>query len=110
MLFRSLQSLDLEYHNLNPAQGLYHALVAEGRAERLISDQRIEFCTTTPPANTRAQARGLAVQHLQSLNTNYVINWDSIRIGDKDPLIMGNPFHPYGAEIRQLLADAPPAS
>jgi proteasome accessory factor A len=99
-----LQSLDLEYHNLNPQTGLYHAMREQGRVECLLSEQRIAFCATSPPANTRAQARGLAVNYLRNSNANYVINWDSIRVGDKDPLNMGNPFHPYAAEVGQLLA------
>ena len=103
-----LASLDLEYHNLNPATGLYHALRDEDRVVRLLSDERIAFCAAHPPGNTRAQARGLAVQHLRHQPGNYVINWDSIRIGDQDPLIMGNPFHPYTTEIAQLLAGASP--
>ncbi len=101
-----LASLDLEYHNLNPATGLYHALRDQGRVVRLLSDERIAFCAAHPPANTRAQARGLAVEYLRHQHGNYVINWDSIRIGDQDPLIMGNPFHPYTTEIAQLLAGA----
>jgi proteasome accessory factor A len=101
-----LASLDLEYHNLNPATGLYHALREEHRVVRLLSDERIAFCAAHPPSNTRAQARGLAVQQLRHQTTHYVINWDSIRIGDHDPLIMGNPFHPYSAEIGSLLAAA----
>ncbi len=100
-----LQSLDLEYHNLDPRRGLYFALREQGRAESVISPERLAACATNPPANTRAQARGIAVRHLRDQTGNYVINWDSIGIDNKDPLIMGNPFYPYVTEVAQLLAD-----
>jgi len=102
-----LQSLDLEYHNLDPRRSLYAALREQGRAETVLSPERIAACAANPPANTRAQARGIAVRHLRDQTGNYVINWDSIGLDNKDPLIMGNPFHPYVSEVAQLLADDP---
>ena len=103
-----LQSLDLEYHNLDPKRGLYHALCAEGRVEPVVSNERIVYCSTNPPSNTRAQARGIAVRHLRDQTGSYIINWDSIAVENKDPLIMGNPFHPYRAEVAQLLSNDKP--
>ncbi len=102
-----LQSLDLEYHNLDPRRGLYFALVQEGRVQPVVSPERVTFCQSNPPSNTRAQARGIAVRYLRDQACNYVINWDSIGVENKDPLNMGNPFHPYRSEITQLLSDNP---
>lgn len=98
-----LQSLDLEYHNLDPNRGLYFALVEQGRVQPIISPERTAFCATNAPVNTRAAARGIAVRHFRDQSTNYIINWDSIRIGENDPLVMNNPFHPYQDEVAQLL-------
>jgi proteasome accessory factor A len=98
-----LQSLDLEYHNLDPNRGLYFALVAEGRVQPVVSPERASFCSANAPANTRAAARGIAVRYFREASTNYVINWDSVALEGRDPLVMGNPFHPYRDEITQLL-------
>jgi proteasome accessory factor A len=100
-----LQSIDLEYHNLDPRRSLYFALVEQGRVARVLSPERVAFCAENPPGNTRAQARGIAVRHLRDQSGSYIINWDSIAVENKDPLIMGNPFHPYRSEVAQLLAD-----
>ncbi|MDW8342905.1 MAG: proteasome accessory factor PafA2 family protein [Verrucomicrobiae bacterium] len=105
-----LQSLDLEYHNLNRRTGLYHALEEQGRVQPLVSWERVAFCATTPPANTRAQARGLAVRQLMGRGRQYIINWDSLRLEDREPLLMTNPFHTYHAELSQLLASSPDSS
>ena len=101
-----LQSLDLEYHNLDARRGLYFALAEEGRLQHIVGSERVAYCSTHPPSNTRAQARGIAVQYLADRRANYyIINWDSISVENKDPLIMGNPFHPYDSEVDQLFSD-----
>jgi len=103
-----LQSLDLEYHNLNPQRSLFQSLVEQGRASRVVSDERIRYCTQNPPQNTRAQARGWAVRQLLEHETkSYVINWDSISIEGRDPLVMGNPFHNYLEDVARLLKSPP---
>lgn len=98
-----VQSLDLEYHNIDPRRGLYFALVEQGRSQHVVTPDRIAFCMQNPPSNTRAQARGIAVRHLRDQAGSYIINWDSIAVESKDPLIMNNPFHPYRTEVAQLL-------
>jgi proteasome accessory factor A len=99
-----LQSLDLEYHNLNRRRGLYYALAEQRQLRELASPDRVAYCAANPPSNTRAQARGLAVRHLRDQPASYIINWDSIAVESKDPLVMGNPFHPYRAEVARLLS------
>jgi proteasome accessory factor A len=103
-----LQSLDLEYHNLNPQRSLFQGLVEQGKAPRVVSDERIRYCIQNPPQNTRAQARGWAVRQLLDHETkSYVINWDSISIEGRDPLVMGNPFHNYLEDVARLLKSPP---
>lgn len=99
-----LQSLDLEYHNLDPQRGLYYALVEQGFARPLVSVQREEHCIANPPLNTRAEARGFAAQVLCNRADSYIINWDSVAVEGSDPLVMGNPFHTYRDEIARLLS------
>src|SRR6266404_493665 len=98
-----VQSLDLEYHNLDPRRGLYFALEQQGRAQHVVTSERVAFCMQNPPGNTRAQARGIAVRHLRDQVGSYIINWDSITVENKDPLVMNDPFHTYQSEVAQLL-------
>jgi proteasome accessory factor A len=102
-----LQSLDLEYHNLDPSRGLYLALVEQGIVKPAVGADRVRHCIEYPPSNTRAEARGTAVRFLKGQSSNYIINWDSVAVEGKDPLVMGNPFHTYRDEIVKLLSDTP---
>lgn len=57
-----LQSLDLEYHNVDPQAGLYLGLEQEGRIRRIVTEEEIARAVTAPPAGSaRAVVRGLAV-------------------------------------------------
>lgn len=58
----ALQSLDLEYHNVDPASGLYLGLEQEGQVRRVVTEDEIVHAVTHPPAGSpRAIVRGLAV-------------------------------------------------
>src|SRR3569623_2171765 len=54
----ALRSLDLEYHNIDPDQGLYYALQEAGQMQRLVTDEEILAATRRAPADTRAALRG----------------------------------------------------
>ena len=98
-----LQSLDLEYHNINPAKGLFFALTpAKGIGEFNDSVRRPE-AMRTPPADTRAHGRGLAVSLFQERKLPYVINWDSISLDNASYLAMPDPFDTYSAQVVELV-------
>lgn len=60
----ALQSVDLAYSNVDPDEGLFHALEAMGRVERQPNDVELE--ASLHPSGleerTRAYARGLAIE------------------------------------------------
>ncbi|MCX8103242.1 MAG: proteasome accessory factor PafA2 family protein [Candidatus Bipolaricaulota bacterium] len=97
----ALYSLDLEYHNIDPEQGLYYAL-AERR--RLVSEREIERAIEAAPTDTRAYGRAVIVRGLrQRAVGEYMIEWDGIFVEPKRTLVLADPFHPYGEEAEQFL-------
>jgi len=99
-----LHSLDLEYHNINPDQGLYHALEQMGGMRRLISDKDVEEALYQGPPNTRAQARARIVQALRSLPVrDYLIEWDGVTVGPKRALVFDDPFSTYMQQVERFL-------
>lgn len=73
-----LQSQDLEYHNVDPAEGLFLMLenAADGTIERLCDEETIARALTTPPPGTRAWFRGMALEKFGAQVKS--LNWDSI--------------------------------
>ncbi len=98
-----LESLDLEYHNLNASRGLFHALPAQGEVESFNRDAFQPAFLRTAPADTRAHARGIAVAHCLETREPCVINWDSMSFDAARSVAMPNPLATYEAEIRRTL-------
>ncbi len=115
-----LKSLDLEYHNLNPAKSLYFGLEEEGRVTRITTDTAIDLAMQNPPRNTRAFGRSELVRQLIGKNwdedigleaslerrfPHYVINWSIFQLRGQPPFPMPNPFKTYVKEVREHLAE-----
>ncbi len=99
-----LQSIDLEYHNIDPRRGLFFGVTPGKRIAEWNNSVRRPSATHVPPANTRASGRARAVAFFQSCNLPYEINWDSIACDSRDFLVMGNPFETYNDEVERFLA------
>lgn len=98
-----MQSLDLEYHNVNPATSLYHGLVEAGQVHRVLNDERIDSARCTPPQNTRAAGRSRVIRRLLDTHSKrYVIDWDSVYLDRDRFLDLRNPFHAYQKEADEF--------
>ena len=100
----SMHSLDLEYHNIHPEQGLYHALVDTGEVDRVVEQEDIEHALSDGPPNTRAHARARIVQALRSNGArDYLIEWDGVTVGSKQAILFDDPFDTYDESVENLL-------
>jgi len=101
---QALHSLDLEYHNIHPDQGLYYALEQTGEVRRLIDDETVEAALYEGPPNTRAHARARVVQALRALPLkDYLIEWDGISVGAKRALVFDDPYNSYSHQTTRFL-------
>jgi len=98
-----IKSLDLEFHNLNKAHGLYWGLEENGDAHRKTSDEAILFAQTSAPKGTRADGRGELVKTLLECQTGYLIDWIGFRLNKEEPFLMLDPFVSYKKEIQDYL-------
>jgi proteasome accessory factor A len=71
-----LQSLDLEYHNIDSEAGLYYGLEAQGLMRRIVTDEQIEAAIHHPPPDTRAYFRGKSLDRFRADVKS--VQWDSI--------------------------------
>jgi proteasome accessory factor A len=99
-----LQSIDLEYHNIDPRRGLFFSITPGKRIADWNNGVRRATATHVAPANTRASGRSRAVSFFQNYSFPYVINWDSIACDSRDFLVMGNPFDTYNDEVDRFLS------
>ena len=97
-----LQSLDLEYHNIDPNRGLYFDLEQQGRMQRVLTDDQIERARLTPPIDTRAKARAALVKTLSENRMRYIVDWDSVYLENERHLSLRDPFCTYDEEAAEL--------
>ena len=98
-----IQSLDLEYHNLNPEKGLYFDLRRRGVMKRVVADARVNEAIVTPPQDTRARARSAVMRALTEQKARYVIDWDSVYVEDEKYLNLDDPFLTYEMETEEFI-------
>jgi proteasome accessory factor A len=71
-----LQALDLEYHNIQPEEGLFYDLLRQGSMRGVVTGEEINSAIFAPPETTRAYFRGRAVARFNDAITS--IQWDEI--------------------------------
>lgn len=80
-----MQSLDLEYHNIDPERGLYYGLRQEGEVAAFAPvEEQVEKAISCPPDGTRAALRGRAVEKEKDNIKN--IHWTGIEFKNGDTL------------------------
>lgn len=98
-----LQSIDLEYHNIDPDKGLFFGVTPAKRIGEWNNSVFGRPLGLMPPANTRAAGRAQAIAWFQKHDVPYVINWDSIACENRALLVMGDPFETYTSEVENFL-------
>jgi proteasome accessory factor A len=71
-----LSLIDLQYHDVRQARGLYYRLVAGGQVERLVGDDEVEGAIRRPPEDTRAYFRGECITRFPEAIV--AASWDSL--------------------------------
>ena len=71
-----LQSIDMEYHNIDPVAGLYHEMLRTCAVRRFLDEDEIREAIFQPPTTTRAFFRGRAVAKFNAAISS--IQWDEV--------------------------------
>lgn len=98
-----LESLDLEYHNIDPEAGLFYELEEQGYTTRIIDDEQVQQATLTPPQDTRAKARSAIMNYLAKHDAPCIVDWHQIYFADSEAFDMKNAFRTYEAEVQAHL-------
>lgn len=101
-----MQSLDLEYHNINPRKSLFTGLEEAGEVERLTTDGEVDRAARVAPSNTRACGRARIVNALlRTPGRRYVIDWDSVFVERNHQIDLKNPLYAYENEAAHACRD-----
>jgi proteasome accessory factor A len=107
-----LRALDTQYHDVDPAKGLYNRMAARGSMRRLFTDDQIAAAISNPPSRTRAYFRGRCVSEFAG--SLVAANWDSLVFDIGEPHLkrvpMMEPLRGGAALVGELLDDAEDAA
>jgi len=70
------RAMDLQYHDLNPAKGLYHTLRARDMVEVLVDDEAASAAERNAPEDTRAWFRAQCLARFGK--AVYGVSWSSV--------------------------------
>lgn len=89
----ALHSVDLEYHNIDPAQSLFYGLTPK----RMCRDLDIMVAQTDPPQDTRAKGRGKLVEMVTKRKGSpiYAFDWNIAQIDRQKFVDLSDPFDTY---------------
>jgi len=98
--------LDLSYHDVTKARGLYYLLERQGRVERLITDEEIEQAQTTAPPTTRAALRGRFIRAAKANRRDYTVDWVHLKLNDQAQrtVLCKDPFRFEDDRVDKLIA------
>lgn len=93
----ALHSVDLEYHNIDPAASLFHGLQEMGQTRRVVSDFDITMAMTDPPQDTRAKGRSKLVEEVLARKNAkfYIFDWNGVALDRHTYWEMPDPFDTY---------------
>jgi proteasome accessory factor A len=74
--------LDLQYHNIDPAAGIFYRSQAQGLTERLLSDEMVAHFVHAAPDNTRAYFRSRCLQ--KYTKDIHLVNWEVVGFDQGD--------------------------
>lgn len=93
----ALHSVDLEYHNIDPDQSLFHALQSMGETRRVVSELDVIDAMTEPPIDTRAFGRAKLVRKAleKKVPKGYYFDWSQVVLNRHDQYDLSDPFETY---------------
>ncbi|MGO3362573.1 MAG: depupylase/deamidase Dop [Corynebacterium sp.] len=109
-----LAVIDIQYHDIDPAKGLYNALVRKGRMRTLVPEQDVAAAAQNPPDDTRAWLRGEVARRFAG--ELLAANWDTLILdtpygsSPATRVWLGDPTQGTAGQLRDALADVTDAA
>lgn len=100
-----IQQLDLAYHDIDPARGVFGLLTRKGLVKNLVSHDDIAQATVHPPA-TRAALRGRFISAARKAGEPFTVDWVHLKLNNQPHMTVmcKDPFATENAAMDDLLA------
>jgi len=98
--------LDLQYHDVSQARGLFYLAQRRGLVERTCTDEAIEAAVDEPPQTTRARLRGEFIRRAKERRRDYTVDWVHLKLNDQaqKTVLCKDPFRAHDERVDRLIA------
>ena len=98
--------VDLQYHDINRARGLFYKLQGKDMVERMCTDDAIDEAVETPPQTTRARFRGEFIRKAKERKRDYTVDWVHLKLNDQAQrtVLCKDPFKSRDERVERLIA------
>ncbi|MGH3320412.1 MAG: Pup--protein ligase [Streptosporangiaceae bacterium] len=101
-----IAQLDLAYHDVNRARGLYYLLERKGMVDRVTRDLDVFEAKSVPPQTTRARLRGEFIRRAQEKRRDFTVDWVHLKLNDQAQrtVLCKDPFRAVDERVEKLIA------
>ena len=98
--------MDLQYHDVNRARGLYYRMEERGFVDRICDDAEIDAAMDIPPQTTRAKLRGEFIKRATERRRDYTVDWVHLKLNDnaQRTVLCKDPFKYKDERVEKLIA------
>ena len=98
--------IDLQYHDVNRARGLYYRMQDRGLVERTCTDEEIATAVEFAPQTTRARLRGEFIRRAKDRKRDYTVDWVHLKLNDQAQrtVLCKDPFKSHDERVDKLIA------
>jgi proteasome accessory factor A len=97
--------LDLAYHDVNRARGLYYLLDRRDQVTRITKDLQVYEAKSVPPQTTRARLRGEFIKQAQEKRRDFTVDWVHLKLNDQAQrtVLCKDPFRAVDERVEKLI-------
>ncbi|MGH9182443.1 MAG: Pup--protein ligase [Acidimicrobiales bacterium] len=101
--------MDLQYHDVNRARGLFYRMEARALVDRVCVEDDIDRAgpgRLEPPQTTRARLRGEFIRRAKAAKRDYTVDWVHLKLNDQaqHTVLCKDPFKSRDERVEQLIA------
>ncbi|HLR96616.1 MAG TPA: Pup--protein ligase [Jiangellaceae bacterium] len=100
-----IAQLDLAYHDIRRARGLYYLLERAGSVGRVTHDPAVFRAKSVPPQTTRAKLRGDFIRTAQERHRDFTVDWVHLKLNDQSQrtVLCKDPFRAVDERVERLM-------